>query len=125
MKSKAKWSKEAKRATPGIDRALSLVAAERRHQVDKGWTPEHDDETHDDGSNALAAACYAAPKGSGLLGIRRDGTLGDPFPWSDRRYGTTRNASRGKSRKQCLVIAAALIVSEIERLTRAERRRAR
>jgi hypothetical protein len=53
--------------------AVTDVMAERRRQVEQeGWTPGHDD-THDDGSLALAAVCYAHPKFRGRLmhAIRR------------------------------------------------------
>ena len=76
------------------------VIAERRRQIEReGWTPDHDDE-HDDGSLAVAAACYAAPR-----------MAATHWPWSAEDY-------KPKDRRRNLVRAGALILAEIERLDR-------
>lgn len=90
--------------------AIELIAAERARQVSvEGWTPGHDDE-HDDGSLALAAACYAMPPDS--MG-RWASDIGPPieWPWDDEAW-------KPGDRQRELVKAGALIVAEIERLQR-------
>jgi hypothetical protein len=81
-------------------RVSEEILAERHRQItDEGWFPEHDDQ-HADGEMAQAAACYAW---SGC------------WPWDvewDKRLKHGR-------RKQ-LIIAAALLIAEIERLDRCE-----
>lgn len=89
------------------DAVIAEVADERRRQVQtEGFSRSHDDETHYDGSLAMAAACYAAPEEI------YTNTLSDPWPWPDYDKRDTH------SRRRRLVIAAALIVAEIERIDR-------
>ena len=81
------------------------VLAERRRQIEvEGWTPEHDDE-HDEGEIPHAAACYALMAG-GTFAV-------DPL-WP-KGWGEM----RAKPHRRMLVIAAALLLAEIERLDRA------
>lgn len=105
---------------------IEEIAAERRRQMDvEGWTPGHDDE-HGDRSLALAAALYATPKQLfevivGETGVR----WRDPWPWQkeqkfrgerfmvDDGDGRTKHPPRRR-----LIIAAALLVAEIERMDR-------
>lgn len=77
------------------------IAAERRRQIEKGWTPDHDDD-HGEGEMAYAAAAYAAEDD------RPDWK--PPHAW----------VRPGKSHRQNCVIACALLVAEIERIDRAE-----
>lgn len=85
---------------------IEEIAAERRRQIEaEGWTPEHDD-SHVMGELAMAAACYAAP----TMFARADG-LPELWPWSREWW-------KPKDRRRNLVIAAALIAAEIERLDR-------
>lgn len=110
--------------------ALADVVAEReRQKTVEGWTAEHDDD-HDDGELAMAAALYAAPEK--LFKIERTANSVewvDPWPWHDQEEGArggwiTVNAldKRKKHKKgsgrRALVIAAALLIAEIERLDR-------
>lgn len=89
-------------AESGVER----IAAERRRQVEaEGWTPEHDD-GHTQGEIARAAACYAMPPES-----RRDGVLLH-WPWKTTDW-------KPGDRIRDLEKAGALIVAEIERLSRA------
>lgn len=86
-------------------RILDQIKAERIRQISKeGWLPQHDAQRHADGSLALAAACYAAPCPIQIRGL-------DAWPlakaWDKRGQ---------HDRKRQLVIAAALIVAELERL---------
>jgi len=78
---------------------LDEIAAERRRQIEKGYTAEHDDQ-HVDGELADAAAAYA----TGYAGW---------WPWS---LDTWKPAD---SRRQ-LIIAAAFLMAEIERIDRKE-----
>ncbi|HEB4079318.1 TPA: hypothetical protein RZ062_001485 [Pseudomonas aeruginosa] len=84
------------------------VQAERRRQVEaEGWTPEHDDEEHDDGGLADAASCYAlsAAGWSTYAASER-------WPWPLEWWKPT-------TPRRDLVKACALALAEIERLDRA------
>lgn len=96
---------------------LELVAKERTRQiVEKGYTAEHDDE-HMDGSIADAGACYA---------LNPDYISDERFtkvllwPW-DPKYFNRENHDR----KQQLIIAAAFINAEYDRIVRAEQKDSR
>lgn len=84
------------------------VTAERRRQVEEGWTPDHDDE-HDFGELARAAACYADPRPA----MPNDPRVKVPthWPWDAKWW-------KPKDRRSDLVRAGALILAEIERLDR-------
>ena len=110
----------------GASKAIEDVIAERRRQIEaEGWTPEHDDE-HDDESLAMAAACYAAPQPIYVEVAQQRGVFfADPWPWSVNSRGEqvrsrTEWEKEGKPRRRQLVIAAALLLAEIERMDRAE-----
>jgi hypothetical protein len=77
------------------DAVLSEIAAERKKQISKGWTAEHDDR-HTAGEIAIIAGYVCQEK-------------------RDRWKIVSRHAN---DRRQQLVIAAALVVAEIERLDR-------
>ena len=82
---------------------LDEVFAERRKQIIRlGWTPKHDD-GHVDGALAAAAAALAWPP-------HLEGPWLGP-PWAF-------DLGEKHDRRNQLVIAAALIVAEIERLDR-------
>jgi hypothetical protein len=87
-----------------LEGAIADVVKERGHQI----FAEGFDVTHDDkqtlGQMAAAAACYAAP-----FDMSRYWPWGDEWDKKDKH-----------PRRRQLVIAAALIVAEIERLDRAE-----
>ncbi len=110
-----------------LTKAAQDVLAERERQVsEEGWSHEHDD-SHGDESLAMAAACYAAPKPIYLLMRHREGELSirDPWPWGINFRGNpcrdfTGWNKKDKPRRQQLVIAAGLLLAEIERLDRAE-----
>ena len=75
----------------------------------------------------MAAACYAAPI---QVFKRQDGSYNevqfvDPWPWPGNFRGNpvrtfTKDWKDGKDRRRQLVIAASLVVAEIERIDRAE-----
>ncbi|MEX3630543.1 MAG: hypothetical protein VB138_14970 [Burkholderia sp.] len=106
-------------ASHDVTAAVVDVRAERRRQInEEGWTVEHDDE-HACGEIASLAAFYAMPASV------RD------WPATDTGYGATFGQailSAGWSAKVCddrrreLVMAGALILTEIERLDRAAAR---
>lgn len=98
------------------------IAAERRRQIEvEGHDTEFDDEMWIHGELARAAACYAmgaAVDNSDRSAMDQVGTEGTPssiwsiWPW-------TRKWHKPKSRRHDLILAAALIVAEIDRLDRA------
>lgn len=93
------------------DYVIQEIKTERLRQVEKeGYPTAHDDE-HGDGSLADAAAHYAAT--SHPLFDAGWGKVKSIFPWA-RMY----DKKNKKTRREQLVIAAALIVAEIERLDR-------
>lgn len=106
---------------------LELILEERRRQIEKeGYNTEHDSH-HEDGSIAMAAACYAAPKEIYEVRVRNNQTIlfEDPFPWGEEtfgrgergwKYSNTKEKKAGKSRIRQLQIAGALIAAEIDRL---------
>lgn len=110
-------------STAKQDSVLDEIGQERLDQKEKyGFTAEHDDK-HADGSMAMAAACYAAP--SPIFGYRismKGHHFADPWPWMTgfHRGGpfNTGTPSGGKTRREQLIMAAALLVAEIERMDR-------
>lgn len=107
--------------------AIYDVARERSRQVDaEGWSPEHDD-THGDGSIALAGACYAM-----FASVSDNARLSAQLPasltvsknpiegWSAwlSIWPWERSLWKPTDRRRDLVQAAALIIAEIERLDR-------
>ena len=81
------------------------VLAERQRQINaEGWTPKHDDE-HDGHEMAHAAACYAYPELTALVGVKT-------WPWAAEWF-------KVRDHRSNYVRAAALLLAEIERLDRA------
>ncbi len=92
---------------------LELVAKERVRQiVEKGYTPEHDDE-HTDGSLADAGACYGATEDIFFKGLFLESV--PVFPYEIEYFKKEEH-----DRKQQLIIAAAFINAEYDRIVRAE-----
>lgn len=98
---------------------IEMVAEERQRQIDKeGWTPEHDAE-HNQGTLALAGACYALGY-AGLwssehLSWREEYAQASKALWPfDEEWW---KPTPGEPMRQ-LVKAAALIVAEIDKLQR-------
>lgn len=102
-----------------MSKALDLIAEERQRQIEReGWTPEHDDR-HRRGDLAIAAACYAvAHTDARVTHPDADEEGGDYFPWA-KKY----DKRQKHDTKRALVIAGALIVAELERMERKEKRR--
>lgn len=109
------------------------IALERARQINsEGWTPEHDDEHHDD-ELAWAACAYAAP--DVLFRMATDSpryiVLRDCWPdewdstWDKRpRASHLLLSARNQTppeRIGCLVKAGALIAAEIDRINRLQR----
>ena len=104
---------------------VDLIAAERIRQVEKEqWTADHDD-SHDDSSLAVAAACYASPfRLSALVpvpcGCREADCPHEPFGKNAWRvvepFGEPVKHTGDRIRQ--LAIAGALVAAEIDRLQR-------
>lgn len=103
--------------------ALELVADERYRQIDEeGYSDAHDDD-HITGELARAAAFYATPAALRELRPIYDdaphptGTVPVGWPWDADHW-----KPRPDDRIRELVVAGALIVAEIDRIMRLERR---
>lgn len=111
--------------------ALKLIAAERTRQTElHRWDAAHDDE-HTGGELALAAALYASP--ILLYAIKHSAnatSFVDPWPWDDRFDKRPTNGNvlepncqlRHHDRIRQLAKAGALIVAEIQRLQRVQKK---
>jgi hypothetical protein len=89
------------------DDGVSLIAAERRRQVDReGWTPEHDDE-HENGELLAAAVKYIDAGADVDLEMRPPVWPFEPSSWKP-----------SDDQVRCLTKAGALIAAEIDRLLR-------
>ncbi len=101
---------------------LELVAKERARQInDEGYKREHDDE-HTDGSLADAAACYAAnSKISPLYRVSYTSyyiqDIYPVWPWEVGYFKKEKHP-----RKKQLIISAALLNAEYDRLEREEKK---
>src|SRR5690606_10766140 len=95
-----------------LNYVLQQIADERRRQIDKEYTPEHDDQ-HVNGELASAAAFVALERGCKII----------PDPGWD--WGKRIVSNHCGDRRRQLIIAAALLVAEIERLGRAAARKAK
>lgn len=97
-------------------KAARDIVLERMRQITvEGWTPEHDDE-HAEYEMAKAAGCYAWIAGqSDKVRLAFDAPPPPSWPWVKRWW-------KPKNRRRDLVKAGALILAEIERIDRAERR---
>lgn len=94
-----------------MTKAAADVLAERKRQISaEGWTPEHDDE-HGTHEMAHAAACYAYPELTALVGVRT-------WPWEPEWF-------KVRDHRSNYVRAAALLLAEIERLDRAADKQSR
>lgn len=94
--------------------ALELIAAERKRQIEvEGWTPEHDAQVHDNGELALAAACYSTHP----LKIYYRMEYAKSYHFEQLIPFDEYHVDDKHSELKRMVIAGALIVAEIERLT--------
>lgn len=91
--------------------AEAEVIVERRRQVSQeGFTAEHDDR-HTNGVIAMAAMCYTHP--SAILSLQKEPPCAWPWGrkcWKPKDYHTN------------LVKATALLLAELERIMRIEKR---
>lgn len=99
--------------------SMDLVLGERLRQVvSEGFDAEHDDNEHEGGQLAMAAACYAAPVPIFTVEFCGDGDTHDAWPW-----GEEWDKREDHPRLKCLMIAGALILAEMDRLNRLQNRR--
>lgn len=91
-----------------------LLLAERLRQVaQEGYAPDHDDR-HNAGELAEAAACYCHSADAQMHGVSPEYVpLPREWPWHPNSY-------KPRSPREDLVRAGALILAELERLSRAE-----
>ena len=89
--------------------AIDLVAQERTRHPKLGWTAEHDAE-HLDGELAWYAMYYAMPE---ELRFMNGGIIIDPKAFCPNNFPLKR---WDKDRIEQLVIAAALLVAEADRI---------
>lgn len=96
---------------------LDEILAERLRQVaNERWSLEHDD-SHHDGSLASAAACYAAGTKIYVERRYRDSVRFETvWPWENPPTPTEKHMGE----RSGLIIAAALLMAELERLGRAK-----
>lgn len=116
-----------------MSKAIDDVIAERKRQQDEeGWSADHDDD-HKDGSLSIAAACYALNHEPTVmvlnmeacdldgplegLGYEIDNMLEDAEGWPWNSHWDKRDKH---DLRRSMVIAAALLVADIERLDREE-----
>jgi len=103
--------------------AIKMIEAERNRQKRvHRWSQRHDD-SHDKGELAMAAACYVTPTPYRNYVYRK--TKGMPrvpklWPWDHEWWKPA-----GGDRIRELVKAGALIAAKIERLKRADRKKAK
>lgn len=95
---------------------IEEIAAERKRQIsNEGWTPEHDD-LHSNGQLALAASCYASQSSLLQDALCYDQTQTPKlWPWQPKWW-------KPKNPRRDLIRAAALIIAEIERLDRCQKK---
>lgn len=99
-------------------RVINEIAAERRRQIKKGYSAQHDD-AHDDGSLALSAALLALPYDASVGGeplLDQEDYIGLHMK-ADLTCGWS--AAPDPDPRRRLVMAAAMLVAEIERRDRA------
>ncbi len=101
-----------------------IIQERMRQRGQEGYTDEHDNREVD-GQLALAAACYAVEAACRVSGNDAHGVTypfagkpRDSWPWTDND-GLPEHDGRDKHpTRRCLVIAAALLMAEIERIDR-------
>jgi hypothetical protein len=105
----------------GIER----ISIERVRQVESEGYDELHDAEHDDGSIAMAAACYASAAAGKRIYTRNEYATEvhfvDPWPWEERADGRPHdgNVLKKPSEEQALRLlekAGALIAAEIDRV---------
>lgn len=103
----------------------SLIAAERRRQVqEKGWSAAHDDE-HDDQSLLHAAGWIVNDLEDAATHESDEDAEDDPdAPWPEKLAAHVRK-KYGDDKVRRLTIAGAMIAAEIDRLRRAAREAAK
>ena len=98
--------------------AIGLIAQEREKQRQR-WGDEHDDK-HTNGELAIAAACYAVDKTHAMVIGETESGVRDAWPFEPEA-----DNRQSYPRERALVVAAAFLVAEIERLRRRAKKRSR
>jgi len=96
---------------PELTKAANDVLAERRRQVESECYGNSHDDDQDDGSLAMAAACYAQPNPV-MERFPSGEESPEGWPWAAFHWKPT-------TTRRNLIKAGALILAEIERLDRA------
>lgn len=91
------------------DATLDVILERHRQIREEGWSPEHDD-THELGELAMAATCYAEMSVCHYAFPDQFDIL-NRWPWSHEWW-------KPETPRRDLVRAAALLLAEIERLDR-------
>jgi hypothetical protein len=108
---------ELKERLPSIIRTIVLsdMVRERKHRIiEEGFTIEHDDQ-HTEGELSIASACYAV---AGIDGVSvKAGKMATHPAWPWDEQWDKREQHDAYRRK---IIAAALLLSEAERMKREE-----
>ena len=99
--------------------AADLVAAERRKQIRKGYTPEHDDH-HTSAELARAGVSYAISGIWQMFGVEGDEVMvpGYPDPELEWPFDAASYNPDTEAPINNLIKAAALIEAEIDRMIR-------
>lgn len=93
------------------------IAAERKKQIDSGWTIEEDVIGNNNEQLSLAAGCYAFPEVYRGSWKSLGGILSENWPWQKKYWKPS-----PKNRIDELVKAGALAAAEIDRLLYLENR---
>lgn len=110
-----------------VSKAIEDIVAERSRQVDiEGWTSERDD-TYEFGQMGMAAAAYAVTAGPMdqidlCVGYRNRWQNGGWSTLSSLIWPWDRKWWKPTDKRRNMVKAGALIVAEIERIDRLERK---
>lgn len=97
-------------------KVIEEIAVERQRQIDEeGFDERHDDQFHQQRELSLAAICYAAPEKIYVHRCHSDAThlYTDPWPWHAKWDKRDTHDLRRR-----MIIAASLLVADIERLDR-------
>ncbi|MAO64286.1 MAG: hypothetical protein CL666_04745 [Balneola sp.] len=93
-----------------MEKAIELVIAERKRQIEKeGWSIEHDD-NHTRHELACAGAYYAVPQ---IVRNHLDDSLIHLWPWEEEAFKPTPG-----NRLRELTKATSLLIAEMERIIR-------
>jgi len=104
------WKQRCLESEAMLNHGVAEIAGERKRQIEEGWTPEHDDDTHCSGELASAAVVLTLSCESDVQALDDDEYAPE---WA---FGLRRKYAYDRRRR--LIIAGALIAAEIDRLGR-------